>query len=79
MESTVELDPSNRVVLTKALRQTAGISPHQKLRVTSTPERIILEAGPDHSSEVAKRGKLKVWTGDVPRTSIFEAVEQARH
>jgi len=28
---------------------------------------------------VVKRGKLKVWTGDVPATPIEEAVEQARH
>jgi len=78
MESSTQLDPSNRVVLTKALRQAAGISPRQKLKVTSTPGRIVLEAESDCSGTVAIRGKLKVWTGEVAKIPIDEAVEQAR-
>jgi len=79
METTIELDASNRIVLTRALRAAAGISPRQKLRVSSTPGRIVLEVKANSSGSIVKRGKLKVWTGAVPATPIEDAVDQARH
>jgi len=79
METTIELDASNRIVLTRALRQAAGISPGQKLRISSTPGRIVLEVNANSSGSIVKRGKLKVWTGAVPATPIEDAVDQARH
>jgi hypothetical protein len=79
MKAVVELDRSNRIVLTRELRQAAGIPPGQKLIVSATPGRIVLEMEPNTSGRVVKRGKLKVWTGAVPSTRIDEAVEQARH
>ncbi len=79
METSIELDASNRIVLTSALRQAAGISPRQKLRVSSTPGRIVLEVEANISGRVVRRGKLKVWTGDVPVTPIEDAVDLARH
>ena len=79
METTIELDASNRIVLTRALRQAAGISPGQKLRISSTPGRIVLEVNANSSGCVVRRGKLKVWTGAVPATPIEDAVDQARH
>jgi len=79
METTIELDASNRIVLTRALRAAAGISPRQKLRVSSTPGRIVLEVKANNSGSVVKRGKLKVWTGAVPATPIEDAVGSARH
>lgn len=78
MEKVIELDASNRIVLNKALRQAAGITHLQKLKVTSTPGRIVIEAADKSVGDVAKRGSLKVWTGDVPATPIEEAVDQAR-
>ena len=57
---------------------TAGIPPGQKLRVSATPGRIVLEVEPN-AGKIVKRGKLKVWTGQVPSTPIPEAVEQVRH
>jgi hypothetical protein len=79
METSIKLDSSNRIVLTRALRTAAGISPGQKLRVSSTPGRIVLEVNANTSGDVIKRGKLKVWTGAVPATPIEDAVDQARH
>jgi len=79
METIIELDPSNSIVLTKSLRQAAGITPQQKLKVTSTPGRIVLETEADSRGEIVQRGQLKVWTGEVPPKPIEEAVEQARH
>lgn len=79
MKSILELDTSNRIVLTRELRKAAGIPRKQKLFVSATPGRIVLEIAPNSDGQVVKRGKLKVWTGDVPETSIGEAVEQTRH
>ena len=79
MKTTVELDASNRIVLSRELRQAAGVARKQKLLVSATPGRIVLEMEPNTSGRIIKRGKLKVWTGAVPATPIDEAVEQARH
>ncbi len=73
------LDKSNRLVLTSAVRRAAGIPPQQKLRVHVSPGRIVIEVPASTTGKVVKRGKLKVWTGEVPATPLEEAVEQARH
>ncbi len=79
MKTTVELDASNRIVLSRELRRAAGIPRRQKLLASATPGRIVLEMEPNTSGHIIKRGKLKVWTGDVPSTPLEEAVDQARH
>jgi hypothetical protein len=79
METTIELDASNQIVLTRALREAAGIPRIQKLKATSNPGRIILEMDTQSAGKVIKPGKLKVWTGDVPATPIEDAVEHSRH
>ena len=79
MKTTVELDASNRIVLSTELRRAADISRRQRLLASATPGRIVLEMEPNTSGRIIKRGKLKVWTGAVPATSIEEAVEQSRH
>lgn len=79
MQTTIELDASNRIVLSRELRRAAGIPRKQKLLVSATPGRIVLEMAANSSGRILKRGKLKVWTGAVPATPIDQAVEQARH
>jgi hypothetical protein len=79
MKMTIALDASNRIVLSRELRRAAGIPRGQKLLVSATPGRIVLEMAANASGQVIKRGKLKVWTGAVPATPIEEAVEQSRH
>lgn len=79
MKATVELDGSNRIVLSRELRRAAGFPLRQKLMVSATPGRIVLEMEANTSGRIVKRGKLKVWTGAVPATPIEEAVEQARN
>ncbi len=79
MRTTVELDASNRIVLSRELRRAAGIPRKQKLMVSATPGRIVLEMEANTSGRIVKRGKLKIWTGTVPATPIEEAVEQSRH
>lgn len=79
MKAIVELDASNRIVLSKELRRAAGFPRRQKLIVSATPGRIVLEMEANSSGQIIKRGKLKVWTGAVPATPIEEAVDQSRH
>ena len=79
MKTTIELDASNRIVLSRELRRAAGIPQGQKLLVSATPGRIVLEMEPNTSGRIVKRGKFKVWTGAVPATPIEEAVEHSRH
>jgi hypothetical protein len=78
MTGTIRLDASSRIVLSRDLRNAAGILPGRKLRVSATPGRIVLEVEPNRG-KIVKRGKLKVWTGQVPSTPLEEAVEQMRH
>ena len=79
MQTTVELDVSNRIVLSRELRRAAGIPRRQKLRVSATPGPIVLEMEANASGRIVKLGKLKVWTGAVPATPIEEADDQTRH
>ena len=78
MTATVRLDGSNRIVLSRDLRRAAGIPRGQKLRVSATPGRVVLEVEPN-AGRVVRRGKLKMWSGQVPATPIEEAVDVVRH
>jgi len=75
----VQLDGSNRIVLPLELRRAAGVPRGQKLKASATPGRIVLEMEPASQGKVVKRGKLKLWTGEVPATPLAEAVDAARH
>lgn len=79
MQTTIELDASNRIVLSRALRQAAGILRGQKLLVSATPGKIVLEMEAHPAGSIVQRGKLKVWMGAVPATPIEQAVEHTRH
>ena len=78
MTTTIKVDKLNRIVLPRDVRRAAGLPPGQKLKVSATPGRIVLEVEPN-SGKVVKRGKLKVWSGAVPTTPLEEAVEHVRH
>jgi bifunctional DNA-binding transcriptional regulator/antitoxin component of YhaV-PrlF toxin-antitoxin module len=78
MKTVIRLDGSNRIVLSRDLRQAAGIATGQALEASAVPGRIVLEPKANARGKVVKRGKLKVWTGPVPRTPLAEAVERAR-
>jgi hypothetical protein len=74
----VQLDPSNRIILSKDLRRAAGFARRQKLKASAGPGRIVLELEATANGKVVKRGKLKVWTGAVPALPLAEAVEHSR-
>jgi len=78
VKATVQLDPSNRIILSKDMRRAAGFGPRQKLKVSAGPGRIVLEVESMSNGKVVKRGRLKVWTGSVPDLPLAEAVEHSR-
>ena len=78
MKATVQIDHSNRIILSKDLRRAAGFGRREKLKASAGPGRIVLELEPTTRGKVVKRGKLKVWTGAVPTLPIDEAVERTR-
>ena len=79
MTTIVQLDASNRVVLPRDLRRAAGVPRGHRLRASATPGRIVLEMEPASAGKVVRRGRLRVWSGEVPATSLAEAVEATRH
>jgi bifunctional DNA-binding transcriptional regulator/antitoxin component of YhaV-PrlF toxin-antitoxin module len=78
MTASVKLDASNRIVLSRDLRRVAGIARGQRLIVTATPGRLVLEVEAN-PGRVVKRGDLKLWTGRVLSTPVKEAVGLERH
>ena len=79
MKTTLQLDASNRIVLSREPRRAAGIPRRQELMASATPGRIVLEMEANASGRIINRGKLKVWTGAVPAAPIEEAAEPSRH
>lgn len=78
MKSIVQLDTSNRIILSKDLRRAAGFGRGQKIKASAGPGRIVLELEASTTGKVVKRGKLKVWTGAVPTLPLADAVERSR-
>lgn len=78
MKMVISPDPQYRIVLTRQIREAAGLRPGEKLQVSATPGRIVLELPPNESGRVIRKGKLKVWTGKVPPVPLEEAVDKAR-
>lgn len=79
MNTLVEPDKHNRIVLTRDIRKAAGIAPGESLQLSASPGRIVLEVRPEASGQIVKRGGLKIWTGKVPPVPLEDAVKKARH
>lgn len=79
MNTTVEPDKHNRIVLTRDIRKAAGIASGETLKLSASPGRIVLEVRPESSGRIVKKGGLKIWTGKVPPVPLEEAVDAARH
>jgi hypothetical protein len=79
MKAVICPDPQYRIVLSREIRKAAGLKAGEALRISASPGRILLEVQPDSAGRVVKRGKLKVWTGKVPKIPLEDAVEESRH
>ena len=79
MNTTVEPDKHNRIVLTRDIRKAAGIAPGESLQLSASPGRIVLEVRPESGGQIVKKGGLKIWTGKVPSVPLEEAVNAVRN
>lgn len=78
MKMAVKPDSTNRIVLTRAMREAAGIRAGEKLEVSITPG-VILISAPSVRAKLKKKGKLTVIDAPVPDVEIAEAVDAVRH
>lgn len=78
MNTFVEPDKHNRFVLTRAIRNAAGIASGESLKLTASPGRIVLEVKSEPSGKIIKKGGLKEWIGKVPPVSLAVAVKKSR-
>lgn len=79
MTMTTTLDKTSRFVITKALREAAGFSKTEKLQVTSQAGLVLITAARRSKGRVVKKGKGKVFEGELPEVDLAEAVNAARH
>ena len=79
MKLLITPDHTHRIVLTRDMRREAGIGPREKLEVTVKLGMILISPATLSKGKVVKKGKLKVFTGDVPDVDLADAVNQARH
>jgi bifunctional DNA-binding transcriptional regulator/antitoxin component of YhaV-PrlF toxin-antitoxin module len=79
MKTVTQLDKTQRLVLTKAMRDAAGISNGEKLLVTAMPGQILISPARRATGRIVRKGKAKVFTGDIPDVDVAEAVNAARH
>ena len=79
MNTIIEPDKQNRIVLTREIREAAGITTGEPLKLSVSLGRIVLEVKPESSGRIIKKGGLKIWTGKVPSLPLEEAVDTARH
>jgi hypothetical protein len=77
MKTAVKLDSTNRIVLTKAIRETAGISEGATLTLSAMPGVIIIGAEPKRA-KIVKKGKIKVLYGKRPGAPVEKDVNDSR-
>ena len=79
MNAIIEPDKQNRIVLTREIREAAGIAPGESLKLSVSPGRVVLEVRPESRGKIIKKAGIKMWTGKVPPIPVEEAVDKARH
>ncbi len=79
MKTITQLDKTQRLVLTKEMRLLAGIVTGEKLEVTVRPGSILIAPAHRAKGRVVRKGKLKVFDGDIPDVDLAAAVNAARH
>jgi hypothetical protein len=77
MKTAVTLDPTNRIVLTKAIRQAAGIPEGATLTLSATPGVILLSPEPKRA-KIVKKGKIKILYGNPPTAPVQDDVNESR-
>ena len=79
MKMVITPDSTQRIVLTRAMSKAAGIRSGEKFEVTATPGLILIAPVARAKGKIVKKGKAKVFTGEIPEVDGVAAVDAARH
>jgi hypothetical protein len=71
-------DNTHRIVLTREMRTALNLKPGEPLEVSINPGAILLTTAKKEKGKLARKGKMLVYTGDIPDVDIVEAVNRAR-
>lgn len=72
-------DSTHRIVLTKEIRSALNLKPGQPLDVSISAGAVFLTPIASSKPKLIRKGKLKVYAGEVPKVDIEEAVRQVRN
>ncbi len=75
---TVIPDSTNRIVLTRAMRDALNVKPGEPIEVSISPGAIFFTPAPMSAGKVIRKGKLKVYTGKIPNVDVEDAILKAR-
>lgn len=71
-------DSTHRIVLTKEIRSALNLKPGQPLEVSLSAGAVFLTPVSSAKKKLARKGKLKVYTGKIPKVDVEEAIQKAR-
>ena len=74
----VTLDKTNRFVFTRQMRDALNLGKSEGLEVSINPGAILLTSPRRKKGKLVKKGKLLVYTGEIPAVDIVEAVNRSR-
>ena len=72
-------DATHRIVLTKEIRSALNLKPGQPLEVSLSAGAVFLTPVKTQGKNLGRKGKLKVYTGEIPNIDVEEAVKKARN
>ena len=71
-------DSTHRIVLTKEIRSALNLKPGQPLEVSLSAGAVFLTPVSSAKKKLARKGKLKVYTGKIPNVDVEESIQKAR-
>jgi bifunctional DNA-binding transcriptional regulator/antitoxin component of YhaV-PrlF toxin-antitoxin module len=71
-------DKTHRIVITRDMRNALNLKPGESLEISINPGAVILTPSKKEKGKLTRKGKMLVYTGDIPDVDIVEAVNRAR-
>ena len=70
-------DSTHRIVLTKEIRNALNLKPGEPLNVSISAGAVFLTPAKPNG-KLVRKGKIKVYTGEIPKVDVEEAINKAR-
>lgn len=71
-------DSTHRIVLTKEIRSALNLKAGQPLEVSLCAGAVFLTPVTESKPKLIKKGRLKIYAGDVPKVDVEEALQKVR-